>query len=185
VDLVTASAQRRSRGPVAQGILTMVGFGIVWAVVGAAGLTPPGAVRVAGIVVAVLAGVAVAVVALRSPPGAIPRRSGSADPAREFLWVNVVQTVLIVLVVVVCIAVDQPVLIAPATCLVVGVHFLPLSRVFGLPLYRTTGTILAAVALLGFVLFAAGATDDAVLVLVGLAAAVTLWCTALLLPRYA
>jgi hypothetical protein len=185
VDLVTAAAQNRSQGPVAQGILPLVGFGIGWAVVGAIGLTSPGPARVAGVVVAVLVGLAVAVVALRSPRGDIRRHPGSANPGREFVLVNAGQAVLILVAVLVCVAVGAPVLIAPAVCLAVGLHFLPLSRIFGLPLYRTTGAILAAVALIGFGLFAAGASDDAVLVLVGLAAAVTLWCTSLLLPHYA
>jgi hypothetical protein len=162
----------------------MVGFGIVWAVVGVVGLTSSGPARVAGIVVAVLAGFAVAVVALRSPPGEVARGAGSPNPGREFLVVTAAEAVLILVAVVACIALDVPVLIAPAVCLVVGLHFLPLSRIFGLPLYRATGGILLAVAVVGFVL-AAVASDDAVLVLVGLAAAVTLWCTSLLLPRYA
>ena len=79
---------------------------------------------------------------------------------------------------------DHPLLIAPATCLVVGLHFLPLARIFGIPLYGSTGLILIAVAVIGFVLFAADISVDGILVTVGLAAAVTLWCTSLLLPRY-
>jgi hypothetical protein len=170
---------------VAQGVLPMVGFGTGWAVVGAVALTTSGPAQVVGIVLAVLVGVAVAVVALRSPQGDVARRPGSADPGREFLVVNAAQVGLILVAVVVGIAVDAPVLIAPAVCLVVGAHFLPLSRIFGLPLYRAAGGILIAVALVGFVLSAVGASDAAVLVLVGFAAAVTLWCTSLLLPRYA
>jgi hypothetical protein len=184
VDLVPAAA-RRNQGPLAQGILTMTVFGLGWAVVGVTGLFGSPAGRVAGYLRAAVVAGAVAVAALRSPPGRVHRRSGSANPGRDFGLVNLAQGVLILVAVLAFGRAGHPVLIAPAACLVVGLHFLPLARVFGIPLYRSTGAVLIAIAVIGFVLFAADVSVDGILVTVGLAAAVTLWCTSLLLPRYA
>jgi hypothetical protein len=183
VDLVTAAA-RRNQGPLAQGILTMVVFGLTWAVVGSTGLFAAGAGRILAYVVAVVLAVVVAVTALRAAPGRVRRGRTSANPGRDFLAVNVAQTVLILVAVFAFTRADHPILIAPAVCLVVGLHFFPLARIFGIPLYWSTGAVLVVIAVIGFALYAADASSDAILVTVGLAAAVTLWCTSLLLPRY-
>jgi len=160
----------------------MTVFGLAWALVGVSGLTGSVPGRVVGYVLAAIVAMVVAVAALRSPPGGTPRQALSRNPGRDFVLVNLAQTVLILVAVVVFVRVDRPVLIAPAACVVVGLHFLPLARIFGIPLYVSTGAILLVAGVLGFALFAAGAS--AVLVTVGFAAAVTLWGTSLLLPRY-
>jgi hypothetical protein len=184
VDLVTAEARNRNRGPLAQGILTMVVFGLAWAVAGAVGL--PSAARIAAWAVALVLAVVVAGAALRSRPARTVRRGPTtANPGRDFGWVNLAQTVLIVAAVVGLGRAGHPVLIAPVTCLVVGLHFLPLARIFGIvPLYLWTGAVLIVIAAVGFVLVAAGVSTGAVLAAVGLPAALTLWATSLRLPRY-
>lgn len=163
----------------------MVVFGLGWAVVAAFGLTASTPGRIAAGVVAVVLAVLVAGLALRTRASPSARRGrSSAHPGRDFARVNLAQTVLILVAVLGFARAGLPLLIAPATCLVVGLHFFPLARIFGIPLYLVTGAVLAVVAAVGFVLVTTDVRDSAVLVAVGLPAAVTLWCTSLLLPRY-
>lgn len=164
----------------------MVVFGLAWAVVAAIGLTSAGPARVVAGAGAVVLAVGVATAALRSRPARTVRRGRTTgNPGRDFGWVNLAQTVLIVAAVVGLVRAGHPVLIAPVTCVVVGLHFLPLARIFGIvPLYLWTGTILIVIAAVGFVLVAAGVSTGAVLAAVGLPAAVILWGTSLQLPRY-
>lgn len=185
VNPVISAARNRGRGPLAQGIFTMVVFGLGWALVAAVGLTSSGPGRIAAGAVAVVLAVLVAVLALRSRASPSARRGrSSADPGRDFVRVNIAQTVLILVAVFGFARAGHPLLIAPATALVVGLHFLPLARIFGIPLYLVTGAVLVLIAGIGFVLVTTDVSDSAVLVAVGLPAAVTLWCTSLLLPRY-
>src|SRR5699024_12520005 len=69
-------------------------------------------------------------------------------------------------------------LLPPVVCLIVGLHFLPLARLYDQPQYRWTAglLILAAVIGLGAVLW--GAEAETVLGGVGFAAAMTLWASA-------
>jgi hypothetical protein len=181
---VTA-ATRSNQGPLAQGILTMVVFGLGWALVAAAGLTSSAPGRIAAGAVAVVLAVLVAGLALRSGAAPSARRGrSSANPGRDFVRVNVAQTVLILVAVLGFARADHPLLIAPATGLIVGLHFFPLARIFGVRLYLVTGAVLVLIAAAAFVLVTTDAPDSAVLVAVGLPAAATLWCTSLLLPRH-
>jgi hypothetical protein len=66
----------------------------------------------------------------------------------------------------------RPDLIMPAIALVVGLHFLPLARIFRFPAYALTGLALCALAIGSA--FIVGAERAIVL---GLGAAVTLWLT--------
>ncbi len=163
----------------------MVVFGLGWTLVAVAGLTSWTPGRIAAGAVAVVLAVLVAGLAL--PSGASPtmrRGRSSANLGRDFVRVNLAQTVLILVAVLGFARAGRPLLIAPATCLLVGLHFLPLARIFGIPLYLVTGAVLVLVAVTGLVLVTTDVADSAVLVAVGLPAAVTLWCTSLLLPRY-
>ena len=180
---VTAAARNRNRGPLAQGILTMVVFGLAWALAATVGL-PPGA-RIAAWAAALVLAVVVAGAALRSRPARTVRRGRTtANPGRDFGWVNLAQTLLIVVAVVGLVRAGHPVLIAPVTCAVVGLHFLPLARIFGIVLYLWTGALLIVVAAIGFFLVAGGVSTGAGLAAIGLPAAVILWATSLQLPRY-
>ena len=73
----------------------------------------------------------------------------------------------------------------PAWCaLVVGVHFLPLSRLFGVPIYWTTGLVLIAVATVTvLVVSLADLPRAAWFVVPGVLSAVTLWGTSVVLLR--
>ncbi len=73
----------------------------------------------------------------------------------------------------------------PTWCaLVVGVHFLPLSRLFAVPAYWMTGLVLIAVAAVTIIVVPlADLAEEAWFVLPGALAAATLWGTAAVLLR--
>lgn len=89
--------------------------------------------------------------------------------------VNGIQTVAIVATVAGLVAAGAPQFVMPVVCLIVGVHFLPLRRLFDQPQYRWTGVALIVVAVAGL-----GGLGDPALSrgIVGLGAAATLWATA-------
>jgi hypothetical protein len=185
---VVTEERRTGRDPVVSGIMVMSVFGTGWALVGVGGLVSSVPLRVVGWVVALALAALVVRTALRwhaspDPARIRPRAQPPGDPGRTFLLVNVAQAVLILLAVLGLTRLGRPEYIAPAVCLVVGLHFLPLARAFAVPLYWTTGLALVAVAVLGAVLAAVGVGTGAVFAVVGLCAALTLWATALQLAR--
>ncbi|MFJ3714262.1 hypothetical protein [Streptomyces sp. NPDC090057] len=135
-------------------------------------------------VVACLLGLVVAG-ALALPARGLPSPSaggaGQAPPPaqrRRFAQVNAVQWLLIAAVVASCGAGGVPELIMPLVAVVVGVHFLPLARVFAEIRLVVPGAVLTAVGIAGLLARAAGASPGAVLTLVGVGCALTLWSTA-------
>jgi len=81
------------------------------------------------------------------------------------------------LVVLLCAATFRFDLLAAGIALVVGLHFLPLARLFQLPVYYGTGIAIMAVAVFGVVHFAGPAATVAV----GLGTGTILWITAICL----
>ncbi len=79
--------------------------------------------------------------------------------------------------------------IAPAVALIVGIHFLPLARLFRVPAYYLTGALLSVLALiaLGALLLGlplAGSSPYNWSLFVGLGATLVLWLTALYITRF-
>ncbi|MFG2266475.1 hypothetical protein [Streptomyces sp. NPDC048720] len=134
-------------------------------------------------VVACLPGLVVAV-ALALPARGLPSPSvggvGQAPPSqrRRFARVNAVQWLLVAAVAAGCGAGGLPELIMPLVAVVVGLHFLPLARVFAEVRLVVPGAVLTAVGIAGLVARAAGASPGAVFTLVGVGCALTLWSTA-------
>ncbi|MEO8482586.1 MAG: hypothetical protein ABI634_10280, partial [Acidobacteriota bacterium] len=62
-------------------------------------------------------------------------------------WSALAQSLFVVLAVYLCLRNDRRDLVWPAIGLVVGLHFLPLGRVFRVPAYYATGSAAAAVSL--------------------------------------
>ncbi len=151
------------------GVLVAAGFGLLWALAGGA----PDAPAVAGVAVAVTA--ALVVKALR--PGRPARvRALPRNWWTRFCVVGAVQAGAIAIIVAGAIAAGIPGLIAPAVCLVVGLHFLPLAGAVDQPEYLLTGAALIGVGLLGV---AASAILGPVpgQAASGLGAAMVLWAT--------
>ncbi len=160
-----------------RGVAILALFALAWTAAGLSGLSVPGAARVAIGVVAVLVSAAVIVLAFRANAGRVPPRALPVGWYRQVGRVNLVQFGAIVAVIVGLGIVGAPELVPAAVCLVVGLHFIPLSRLFAQPQYRWTGVALCLVAVAGIAVFAA-AGGDASRAVVGFGAALTLWATA-------
>lgn len=188
------------------GVLILTVFALLWAAVGISGIRGSGA-AVAGTAVLAIAVTAFVYTASRravrggetraaahayayeevaagpeSTSG--PESFGGQDREvagnyRRFGIINAAQTVAIVAAVMVLGRLGAWILVPPAVCLIVGLHFLPLAGVFGQPPYRWAGLLLVGVALAGILACAAGAAQGTVRALVGAGAALVLWGTAL------
>lgn len=161
----------------------MTAFGLGWAIVGITGLLPGGVVRIAAYALAVAAAGAVVLGAFRfrSRPAVsagAPRRV-SPNAGRYFVLIDAGQAVAIVVAVYGLVKAGVPELIPSVACLVVGLHFLPLARIFDVPLYWWSGALLILVAAGGIAAVAYGAPIGVVLAMVGLPAAAVLWATSL------
>lgn len=183
----TTDQRELNRDPVRQGVLVMTIFGAAWAIVGITGLVPGGAARTAAAAGAAAVAVAVAVVSLRwrsrpAPSGARGRRV-SPRAGQSFVLINIAQTVAIVVAVFALVKAGRPELVAAAVCLVVGLHFLPLARIFDVAPYRWTGTLLILAALAGTAAFGYGAPAATTVAVVTLPAAAVLWATSLLVAH--
>ncbi|BBF99485.1 MULTISPECIES: hypothetical protein [Pseudonocardia] len=159
------------------GALITASFGFVWALTGASALPVPLPVVLLAATVTVVA----IVVALLPGPAARPRRL-PADWAGRYRRIGLVQGVLIAAVVAGAVLLGAPGLIAPAVCVVVGVHFLPLAVAVDQPGYRLTGIALVIAGAAGLVVWAAAGADHARAV-GGLVAAVVLWVTSVAVAR--
>ncbi|GAA2698544.1 hypothetical protein [Actinoplanes palleronii] len=174
-----------TRDGIAQGVIVMTVFSLAWVVL-AATAAPSTAATIGLAVLGVAVTAAVAVTGLRLAARSAARgttRRVSASSRTVFGLVNLGQTVLILVAVFGLTKAGHPGLIPAAVCFVVGLHFLPLARVFDVRTYWLTGALLVAVAAVGAIFFAYDADAALVRAVVGLPAAVTLWLTSLLVAR--
>ncbi|MFE3514599.1 hypothetical protein [Streptomyces sp. NPDC059166] len=161
-----------------RGTVVLSVFALVWAFAGASGLASGGAALA---VEAAAAVVSVTAIVLAHRKGAAPTPRMVDLPhgwARSVGIVNAVELVAVFAVIAASNASGRPGFIPPAIALVVGLHFIPLARLYDQWQYRWTAALLCAVAAAGLVLIAAGVTDEGVRTVVGLASAVTLWASA-------
>ncbi|GAB3530594.1 hypothetical protein [Arthrobacter monumenti] len=174
---VDTAAQEQSRIMRRRGAVILAMFAVLWAAVGASGLTtgPAGVVRIAAIVPSA------AIVLLAHRPGSaeMPERKRYQPQGwyRHVGIVNLVQAAAIAVTVLGFIAADVPQLVPPVVCLIVGLHFLPLARLFDQPQYRWTGVGLLGASVAGLLILAGGPGAEASRIVVGFAAASTLWAT--------
>jgi hypothetical protein len=104
---------------------------------------------------------------------------------RTFSWIGAAEGIAIAIGAIVCGTIGHPEWI-PVWCMfVVGVHFLPLARLFDVPLYTITGVMLALGALLAAIVLAfAGLPEAAWFIIPGVLSAFVLWVTAAMLLRF-
>ncbi|WP_244200627.1 hypothetical protein [Micromonospora arborensis] len=172
------------RGPLSMGIITMIVYGLLWLIVGVTGLPVPNGVRLA-LDLAAVVGAGALLVTCRRLQARGPARVRRVHPhsMRWFHLVNLAQTALILAAVFGLVRAGSPGLIVVAVCLVVGLHFLPLARIFDVPGYWWTGALLILVAAAGATAYELGTGNETVRAVVGLPAAVALWSTALDVSR--
>lgn len=172
-ECLTLTQSLRRRGAVVLAV-----FALVWAFAAGSGIAVMPVAVAVGVVGAVLTGVAV-----------VLAHRGAAGPARRTVrlpekWnrgvglVNALEVVAVFAVIAVANATGHAELIPPGICLVVGLHFFPLARLFDQWQYTWTAVLLAAVAVVGTAVAVAGATAETVRVVVGAGAAVVLWLSA-------
>ena len=109
--------------------------------------------------------------AVASPPTAAARETG-----RQFQIVLALEWIPILAAVIIFRRMKRPDFILPTIALIVGLHFIPLARVFGVPLYYASGTAIVLVAIAGF--FAKPPARQAIACI---GSGVVLWITAALL----
>ena len=125
----------------------------------------------------------------------LPKTVSLADAAvgkRIALWFGIIFGIEIVLIALASILlsifqVDR--FIAPATALIVGIHFFPLARLFRVPVYSLTGVLLSVLALVALVALLlgwpiAGPSPYNWSLFVGVGTTLVLWLTVLYLTRF-
>ncbi len=171
----------------AVGIVVMSFFALGWTGWGLS-TGVPAAPRTAGLVVSVLCFLSLvgwAVLAFRRSASLRPgsgdyqsqrvRRTFGIVVGAEFLGLFVVAAILG--------RTGHPEIIAPVVCLGVGIHFFPLRRLFGLPLYDGTGLAMCVIAIATAIAAPLSGNDALWTLLPGVGAAITLYATGALLLR--
>ncbi|MFE4692490.1 hypothetical protein ACFRH6_20850 [Streptomyces sp. NPDC056749] len=161
-----------------RGTVVLSVFALVWTFAGASGLASPGAALAVEILAVPVTAVAI-LLAYRKGAAPSPRMVDlPGNWARSVGIVNVVELAAIFAVIAASNASGHPGFIPPCIALVVGLHFIPLARLYDQWQYKGTAAVLSAVGVLGLALIAAGLSDESVRAVVGLASAVTLWASA-------
>ncbi|MFC8277224.1 DUF7010 family protein [Streptomyces sp. NPDC057271] len=160
-----------------RGAIVLAVFALVWALAGGSGIA---AVPVSGAigVVAACVTVGAVVLAFRGAAGPVTRPVRLPEKwNRGVGLVNLAELVAIFVVIAASNASNHPEFIPVGICLVVGLHFFPLARLFGQGQYRWTAIFLTAVALVGLAVLTAGTSAGTIRTVVGLGAAVVLWAS--------
>lgn len=174
--MATDVIDQQSRAFRQRGVVVLALFGVLWAAVAASGLGPAAAwpVRIGGVVVAL----GIIAAAFRRADVAERRRSLPERWHRTVGLVNGGQFALIAVLVGVGVAAGVPQIVPPAVCLVVGLHFFPLARLFDQPQYTATAIGLCVAAVLGGLVLVVGPGPEVSRLVVGSLAALVLWATA-------
>ncbi|SRR5579875_263305 len=181
---------------VASGIFFLAFFGGAWALWGTSFLR--GALHISvyviiGLVTLVFFGIGVMVMRCARTLSPATAPEDVATGRRIGIWFGVVfgaEAVLIALASILLSNFGADRLLAPVIALIVGIHFLPLARLFSVRPYYLTGTLLCLLALIAIIalllgLQIAGPSPDNWSYFVGIGAALVLWLTLLYLSGYA
>jgi hypothetical protein len=176
----------------ASGIFFLTFFGAYWGFISAAFMS--GTVQVVAFLLVGLVTLGffgMGIILLRYAR-TLPKTVSLADAAvgkRIALWFGIIFGIEIVLIALASILlsifqVDR--FIAPATALIVGIHFFPLARLFRVPVYSLTGVLLSVLALVALLLGwpIAGPSPYNWSLFVGVGTTLVLWLTVLYLTRF-
>lgn len=118
--------------------------------------TPAARLVLTSVIIAAIVYLAIGIGMIR----AVPRASGPVPPRtaedrvvlRRFVPVVIAEVVAIMVVNSVCAVTEHLELLVPLDLLIVGIHFLPLARIFQVPRYYVTGGLFCLVSVLTLVL---------------------------------
>lgn len=158
------------------GTIVLAVFGLGWWLAGASTLAWPGMPVTAAVGSAVACGLVVS--AFRHRPAAGGGPLGDTAVRRTFNRVNAAQWIAIVAVVAAANALGAVACIPGLIAVIIGLHFLPLARLFEQPAFRVTAALLVAAGLAGVFVGAAGGSPAAARIVVAFPAALILWGTA-------
>jgi hypothetical protein len=160
-----------------RGAIVLAVFALVWAFAAGSGIAAV-PVSVAVGVVAAAVTVGAVVTAFRGTTRPVTRTVRLPEKwNRGVGLVNVAEVAAIFVVIAASNASGHPAFIPVGICLVVGLHFFPLARLFDQGQYTWTAIALTAVSLVGLAVLAAGTTAETTRTVVGLGAAVVLWAS--------
>ena len=170
------------------GITVCAVMGLTWAGSASGALRAVVAVPLLAVAVACSAALLVGASRLRHAATALPDQASSGPDLtksrRQFSMVMAGEVAAILVAASVLGRSDNAEWIPATICLVVGLHFIPLARLFRVPLYYATAVALCLVAATTMVLGAAGAPESLWRLLPGIGVALVLWVTgATLLAR--
>lgn len=161
------------------GALILAVAGLAWVSFGTSGMTASTTGRVVTAAVAVGVTLAAIALAVRSSSLPAPQRRLPADWLRHAGLVNLGQLAAIAVAVATLMVAGVPALVPAVVCLIVGLHFLPLARLYGQWQYRWTGVLLCLTAVAGITIYLGGSGGALGQSVVGIGAAVILWGTSL------
>lgn len=160
-----------------RGAIVLAVFALVWAFAAGSGIAAV-PVSVAVGVVAAAVTVGAVVTAFRGTRGPVTRTVRLPEKwNRGVGLVNVAEVAAIFVVFAASNASGHPEFIPVGICLVVGLHFFPLARLFDQGQYTWTAISLTAVSVVGLAVLAAGTSAETIRTVVGLGAAVVLWAS--------
>jgi hypothetical protein len=155
-------------------------FGAIWLVLGLlGGKASPGWLRVG----VLLAGLALSgsigslgwrVSRLSQDPTPAAKIAVSHQVGQSFYWIFGIEMAAVFVAVLVLKAVHRPAYILCVIAAIVGIHFLPLARLFGAPVYCATGLLGCAIGATGLFVADPGLRQ----IVVGLSFGLVLWATA-------
>lgn len=162
-------------------LLVIGGFGFAWAGWGTS-TGVPAVVQVPILVLAAL-GLGCCILLARrlfrqarqAPPGT--DIEGGRRIQRRFALIVVAQFVGLFVIASILSATGHPEAICAVVCFGVGIHFLPLARVFSVPTYVVTGLAMCAFAVVGAGAALVTGNDDLWTIIAGLGASLTLFST--------
>ena len=170
----------RSLAGMIWGAATMFAFGVLWLVLGVLSTPLPSWVRP----VLLLTGLLLAGCGSATAKHAVTLYHRASRPAeaenqwsrpvrRRFGLISGLEGVAIFVVILLLNLAHRPEAVSPAIAIIVGLHFFPLARLFGRPLYYATGTVGCAIGVIGLLISPASPRNG----FVGIAFGLLLWVT--------
>ncbi|MBN8191773.1 hypothetical protein JI667_06365 [Bacillus sp. NTK074B] len=176
----------------ASGVLFMAFFGTLWAYTGIMGLQGWGSPWLFPAALAVGLALVISGFSLVSASKGFPKGTSShsgIDGRKMRMWFNIIfagEGIAIGIAIAVCNAVGRTEMIPIVIAIIVGLHFLPLARLFRVRIYYYTGNLLCVVPVITWLFIPetmtfGGHEMNAYMAVVGLGSALILWVTSLMI----